>query len=47
MDKLPRIRGRFDNLPKESRKTSLGGYVFRALKDELTPKQAKLPLNNQ
>ncbi len=47
INKLPRIRDRFDKLPKESRKTSLGGYVFKALKDELTPKQAKLPLNNQ
>jgi plasmid replication initiation protein len=46
-DMLPAIKARFEKIPREKRKTSLGGYVFKALKDELTPKQAKLPLNKQ
>jgi plasmid replication initiation protein len=45
-DMLPTIKARFEKIPREKRTTSLGGYVFKALKDELTPKQAKLPLGN-
>lgn len=40
--KLPRIRARYDKL--KEKKTSLGGYVFRAIKDELSTKQGGLPL---
>jgi plasmid replication initiation protein len=41
--KLPRIRARYDKL--KEKKTSLGGYVFRAIKDELsTNKQGGLPI---
>lgn len=41
--RLPRIKARYDAL--EAKKTSVGGYVFRALKAELaTPKQGTLPL---
>ncbi len=41
--RLPRITARYDGL--ETKKTSLGGYVFRAVKAELaTPKQGTLPL---
>lgn len=40
--KLPRIRARYEKL--KDKKTSLGGYVFRALKDDLSTKQRGLPL---
>lgn len=40
--KLPKIKARFEKL--KDRKTNLGGYIFNALKDELTPKQGALPL---
>lgn len=40
--KLPRIRARYDKL--KDQKTSLGGYVFKALKDELATKQGDLPI---
>lgn len=40
--KLPRIRDRYDKL--KDQKTSLGGYVFKALKDELSTKQGDLPI---
>lgn len=42
---LPRIKARFDALDKK--KTSVGGYIFKAVKDELaTPKQGTLPLGS-
>lgn len=40
--KLPRIRARYDKLT--SKRASLGGYIFKALKDELSTKQGDLPL---
>ena len=40
--KLPRIRARYDKL--KDQKASLGGYVFKALKDELATKQGELPI---
>ncbi len=46
-DMLPAIKTRFEKIPPDKRKTSLGGYVFRALKDELTLKQGKLPLDKK
>lgn len=42
MKKLPKLQTRYEALAEK--KTSLGGYVFRALKDELTSKQRNLPL---
>jgi len=39
---LPKIKIRYEKLPKEGRKTSLGGYVFRALHFELLPKLPRL-----
>lgn len=38
---LPKIKSRYEKIPRESRKTSLGGYIFRSLHSELMP---KLPL---
>lgn len=43
-DMLPNIKARYEKLPSEKRKTSLGGYVFKALHSELMPKQLDLPL---
>lgn len=40
--KLPKIKARFEKL--KDKKTNLGGYIFNALKDELTPKQGALPI---
>ena len=40
--RLPKLKARYDKL--KDKKTSLGGYVFMALKDELTVKQRKLPI---
>lgn len=40
---LPKIRARFEKIPKNKRKTNLGGYVFKALKNELT--KPILPIN--
>ena len=40
--RLPKLKARYDKL--KEKKTSLGGYVFMALKDELTVKQRKLPI---
>ena len=40
--KLPRIKTRYEKLGEK--KTSLGGYVFRAIKDELSTRQRGLPL---
>lgn len=40
--KLPRIKARYEKLKEKN--TSLGGYVFRALKDDLSTKQRGLPL---
>lgn len=42
LKKLPTLKARFDNL--QDKKTSLGGYVFKALKDELTQKQGSMKL---
>ena len=44
IDRLPGIQARFDALEDSKRTTGLGGYVFRALHRELTPKQKDLPL---
>jgi len=42
---LPDIKARYEKLPADKHKTSLGGYVFRALHSELMPtKQMNLPL---
>lgn len=35
---LPKIKARFEKLETRTRKTGLGGYIFRALHDELMPK---------
>ncbi|NCC36862.1 MAG: RepB family plasmid replication initiator protein, partial [Chloroflexia bacterium] len=40
--RLPKLKARYEKL--KEKKTSLGGYVFMALKDELTVKQRKLPI---
>ncbi len=40
--RLPKLRDRYDKLI--DKKVTLGGYVFKALKDELTSKQGSLPL---
>ena len=45
-ERLPRIRARYDALDPAKRK-SLGGYVFKAVKNELTPKQANLPFEKK
>lgn len=44
MERLPGIQARFDALEDNKRTTSLGGYVFRSLLKELTPKQKDLPI---
>lgn len=40
--KLPRIKARYEKL--SDKKTSLGGYIFRAIKDELSTRQGGLPI---
>lgn len=40
--KLPKIKARFEKL--KDKKTNLGGYIFNALKAELTQRQGGLPL---
>lgn len=37
---LPKLKARFEKIPQEKRKTSLGGYVFKVLRTELMPKDA-------
>lgn len=37
---LPRLKARFEKIPAEKRKTTLGGYIFKALRAELMPKDA-------
>ncbi len=41
---LPDIKARYEKLPADKRKTSLGGYMFKALHSELMPKQMDLPI---
>lgn len=43
-DMLPNIKARFDRLPQDKKKTTLGGYVFKSLSKELLPKQHPLPM---
>lgn len=35
---LPKIKARFEKIPKDERKTSLGGYILKSLHSELMPK---------